>query len=215
MTYLILGASSDIGCELIKYIDENESNAVIYAHYNSGIDKLSKFGAKVIPVQADLSTEDGANKIIESVNCETIDRFIFLPAMKFDYMRVKDLDADKIKKEMQISVYSFLSISKALVPYMKKKENPAIFALLTKYVIDELPPKFMTDYIVTKYALLGAVKSLKAECGNKINVTYLAPDMIDTAFLSNLDEKIIEMNRMAAGGLLKAEDVARDIYKKL
>lgn len=223
MAYLIVGASSDMGRELIKCIDKNEDGAVIYAHYNRGRDRLEKLSGelksstKMHLVQADLSLNDGAMQLVkglESSGLSVINKLVFMPAYPFDYMRLKELDVDKLKQEMQISAYSFLEIAKELVPVMKKAENPVILAMLTKYVTDELPPKFMTDYVVSKYALLGAVKSIKVEYGSKIRVEYLAPDMVDTAFLSNIDPRIVEMNR-EVNGLLKASDVAMDMYSLL
>lgn len=241
MTYLIAGASSDMGRELIKCIDRNEDGAIIYAHYNKGKAKLEKLKeelnleTKIVPVQADLSEADGVLKLLERIKekklafsnkedgdlqeikdmqLPEINKFVFMPAYPFNYMRLKELDINKIKVEMQISAYSFLELCKELIPNMKKMESPVILAMLTKYVTDELPPKFMTDYIVSKYALMGAVKSLQAEHGNKIKIEYIAPDMVDTAFLNNIDPRIVEMNR-EANGLLKAEDVAQEMYRAL
>ena len=161
MVYLIVGASSDIGRELIKFIFSKEENATIYAHYNNSKEKLEnlckelsiscydsnllvKDKAGVHLIQADLSENDGAAKILKTLPVDEINSLIFLPAYPFNYMRLKDLDIETINKEMQVSVYSFLELAKALVPSMKKLSgvngNPvsSIFAMLTKYIVTKL-----------------------------------------------------------------------------
>ena len=40
--YLILGASSDVGIQLIKEINDREKNAVIWAHYCSSDEHLKE-----------------------------------------------------------------------------------------------------------------------------------------------------------------------------
>ena len=58
-----------------------------------------------------------------------------------------------------------------------------------------LPPKALVHYTTIKYALLGLVKSLASEYGNKnIQINALSPSMIETKFLENINEKIIEIN---------------------
>lgn len=226
--------------EIATSSSENEV-VTIYAHYNSGKAKLEALEAelknvKLVYIQADLSKRDGAAKLLSGLKCTaeknasikgpgaildgaeqiaTINRFVFMPAYPFNYMRLKELNLELLETEMNISAYSFLEISKELLPVMRKIENSKVLVMLTKYVTDELPPKFMVDYVVSKYALMGAVKSLQAEMANKnLSIDYVAPDMVETAFLNNIDPRIIEMNK-AAGGILQPEDVAEMMYKKL
>jgi 3-oxoacyl-[acyl-carrier protein] reductase len=65
---LIIGASSDIGVDLIKNIDED---ALILAHYNSsgkGLSELSnKIDNELVMIKADLSIEDETISMVESI----------------------------------------------------------------------------------------------------------------------------------------------------
>lgn len=227
MTYLIVGASSDIGKALIKKINSEAKGSnekpVVIGHYRSSKDELEIIGnestnIELKLVKADLSCEQEVSAFVDKIKeySENVDKISFLPAAAFDYMRMKSLDIEKLKLEMEISVYSFLKIMQAFLPDMKKSEGSRVVGLLTKYVTDNMPPKFMTDYVVTKYALLGAIKSMASEYGGgKLIVAGLAPDMINTKFLNNIDDRIKELTamNMKDGRLLEPSEVADEIYR--
>ena len=56
--YLILGASSDVGIQLIKEINDREKNAVIWAHYCSSDEHLKEIkqinGNEIVPVGVEM-----------------------------------------------------------------------------------------------------------------------------------------------------------------
>ena len=46
-------------------------------------------------------------------------------------------------------------------------------------------PKYLSDYVTVKYALLGLVRSISKElCGTNASICGIAPPMVDTPFLS-------------------------------
>ena len=91
---LIIGASSDIGIDLIKNIDED---ALILAHYNSsnkGLSELSNIIDKeLVMIKADLSKEDEIISMIEDVEKKygIPNKIIHLAAPKFENIRFKDV----------------------------------------------------------------------------------------------------------------------------
>lgn len=114
--------------------------------------------------------------------------------MPFAYMKLKDFDEKIFIKNLNIQLVSFVYILKKFLPIMaKRKANDKVVVMLSSYVIGK-PPKFMLDYIIVKNALLGLVKSLASDYeGKKININALSPSMIETKFLNNIDERIIQM----------------------
>ncbi len=81
--------------------------------------------------------------------------------------------------------------------------------MLTAYVIG-VPPKFQSPYITVKYGLLGLMRNLAAEyAGKGITVNGVSPDMIETKFLSQIPELIIEQNakNTPMGRNLRVEEV--------
>jgi 3-oxoacyl-[acyl-carrier protein] reductase len=58
-----------------------------------------------------------------------------------------------------------------------------------------VPPKALAEYTTIKYALLGLMKSLASEYADKkINVNSISPSMVETKFLSLINEKFIEIS---------------------
>ena len=210
MNYFILGASSDVGLTFIKSLNIKDDDK-IYAHYNSDASVFNGISG-IIPIKADLTIDEERKRLCESIK-DSIDVILFLPALRFDYMRLKALDLDRIRKQMEVGPYAFLDVCHHFLPAMKKSGGRVI-VMLTKYVTDDMPPKFMTDYIVSKYALMGAYKSMKAEYENeRLMFSYIAPDMMNTKFLSNIDPRILEMNGAERpGGVIPGpEDTVKEI----
>lgn len=207
--YLITGASSDIGMAYIKSLDkkllQEKQNAVVLAHYASsaeGILKLQKEteALELIPVQADLSNPKEMKKLIDDViqYCDSPDYIIHLPASKFTYMRIKQFEWETVAREMEIQVHSLGELGKAFLPKMAKKREGKMVVMLTAYTIG-MPPKFMSHYLIAKYALLGLMKGMAVEFADKgININGISPNMMETKFLENLDERTIEMNKEAS-----------------
>ena len=208
-SYLILGASSDIGLAFILFLAtkdrKNAKNApLIPAPYHQDKSDLEKLktdcsNLRIELIQADLTKEENAIALVNKVEARVkYPNFILhLPAMPFDYMRYKELDTDKLRLGMNVQLYSFLAVTRAFLPYMQKEYGNRVLVMLTSYVTTELPPKFMTDYVISKYALLGAMKAAAAEYGGKnLKINGISPIMMDTKFLKNIDPHIKELNAM-------------------
>lgn len=204
--YLITGASSEVGKTLINRICEensdNEKNIKIYAGYSTHGEALQKLQAEerraeIIPVQADLSKEEEILKITaalkEAGDCP--DYFIHLPAAKLTYNKLKKADWSAVSKDMELQVHSLLTLGQNILPGMAKRGSGKVVVMLSAVTLG-MPPKFMSQYVVTKYALLGLMKSMAMEYADKgICVNGISPNMMETPFLSEIDERIVEMNR--------------------
>lgn len=199
--YLIIGASSDIGLELVRELDMQEEQATFFLHYHSNSQtledlKLKETNQKIL-IQADLSAPQDAEAIVSEVKkyCDAPTHIVNLPAAKFSYCKLKNFDRDDFIKKINIQVLSFVEILQNFLPVMaKRKEHNKIVSIISSYVIGK-PPKFMEDYIMEKYLLLGLMKSLATDYeGKEININSLSPSMIETKFLNQIDDRIIQMN---------------------
>lgn len=208
-SYLIIGASSDVAVEYIrslaKHTRNNAKNPIlICAHYYRNKDKLEEIareysGIELKLLQADLTEEEQALKLVNQVMqyVKYPNYILHFPAMTFDYMRYREMDTDYLRQEMNVQLYSFLIITREFLPLMHKEYGNRVLVMLTSYLAEELPPKFMADYVVAKYALLGAMKAAAAEYGGKnLKINGISPIMMDTKFLSKIDSKIKELTAM-------------------
>ena len=103
---------------------------------------------------------------------------------------------DNYELGWQISVRSVVLLLQAFISAMAKKHYGRVVFMLTSYT-KNIPEKYQSSYVTIKYALLGLMKSLSAEYIDKgITINGVSPDMIETKFLSNIPELIIEKNKV-------------------
>ena len=199
--YLITGASSEVGMAYIKRLDETASKKVVviahYANTKAGLEALQNELANVElhMVQADLSLADGADKVCAFIKEQGMEvtHVLHLAASAFSHVKIKKWDEEKVRKEMQIQFFSFASLMKDILPKMAKVGYGRVCVMLSSYVLGT-PPKFMSDYVAVKSALLGYVKAAAAEYGDKgVCINGISPNMMETKFLQNIDEKIVQM----------------------
>ena len=223
--YLIIGASSDVGIAFIKSLDRElqrkGQTATIVAHFASHDRELLMLKSEVkcltlVLEQADLSEPQAINDMLARIMeyCECPDYIIHFPASKPVYTRMKELDWGSILKELEIQVHSLGETAKVFLPKMGKRKRGKIVIMLTAYTIG-MPPKFMPQYVVAKYALLGLMKSMAIEFADKgININGISPNMMETKFLDAIDDKIIEMDRASCTMKrhVKVEEVVAAIH---
>ena len=194
---LIIGASSDIGIDLIQKIEEK---SLIIAHYNNSNEKLLELmkvlNNEMVMMQSDLSSEKEVLSMLDSIelNYGIPNKIIFLAASKVKNIRFKDVLWRDFDKDILISFKSSVLILNRFLPKLAKEKKGKVVLMLSSYVLG-VPPKALTHYTTIKYALLGLVKSLSSEYADKnIQINAISPSMIDTKFLTNINEKIIELN---------------------
>ncbi|MDR2409137.1 MAG: SDR family oxidoreductase [Bacteroidales bacterium] len=206
-TYLIIGASSDIGMALIKdMIESLNEELIIIAHFRKKNDTFLELEKSIHShksrvdfrtIQADLSNPDAIYEFIENVKKENIliTHIVHLPASRFSYVRIKELDWKKISEDMEIHIHSLLEVFKEFLPSMAKINYGKVVVMLASCVYNT-PPKFMTNYLISKYALLGLMKGAAVEYAAKgIHINGISPNMMETKFLDNINKRVIEMNK--------------------
>lgn len=199
-TYIITGASSDIGTAFLKELEKDGEQITAYCQYFSNDSKLMELQAEFKNVDirlsgCDLSSVEDTDSWINALKSESIvpTHILHLAAQKYEYMRIKNFDWDKSSKELNIQVNSFAQLLKVFGPAMSKAKFGRIAVMLTAYTIG-VPPKYMSDYLIAKYALLGLIKGAASEyAGTGITINGLSPSMIETKFLSEINPRIVEM----------------------
>jgi 3-oxoacyl-[acyl-carrier protein] reductase len=194
---LIIGASSDMGCELIKNIDEE---CLILAHYNSSDEKLIELSKsisnKLVTLKANLSLEAEINNLLKTIesNYGIPNKIVHLAAPKFKNIRFKDINWNCFQSDLDISLKSIVLILNRFLPKLAKEKRGKVVVILSSVTLN-IPPKTLTQYTTVKYALLGLVKALASEYVDKnIQINAVSPSMCETKFLDNINEKLVELN---------------------
>ena len=194
---LIVGASSAMGCEIIRQIADDST--VIIAHYNTGkqcLDELSRqVKGQIVPVQADLESEKGITTLIEKVSllCDSPGKIVFLAAPHLTMVRFKDLTWTDFKYHADMQLQTAVMLLGKFLPKMANaKFGRVVFTLSS--VTFGVPPANMSHYVAAKFALLGLMKSLASEYANRhITINAVSPSMVETDFLRGIPEKIVEL----------------------
>lgn len=193
----ITGASSDIGQALIKNIKEE---CIIIAHYNNNEKRLlelqKEIKNKIIPIQADFSIESSIEMMLNKIENEigTPSKIIHLAAPKFENIRFKDINWNRFENEIVVSLKSIIQILHSFLPKLAKMNGGRVIVMLSSVTLG-VPPKALTQYTTAKYALLGLMKALASEYADKkITVNCISPSMIETQFLSLINERIVELS---------------------
>lgn len=198
--YLILGASSDLGCGLLRSLLTEDSVENVYiAHYfsdDSGIQAIqSEFpNARIMRCQADLSDLKQTEALINEIRNRDYspNHIISFSANAYRFNRLNELDNYRLDKDMAIQVYSFSLVCKAFIPGMAESHYGKIVAMLSSATIG-MPPKNTTEYTTVKYALLGMIRGLAADYGSEgLNINGVSPGMIETKFIKGIGRKIKE-----------------------
>ncbi|GHV58127.1 2-deoxy-D-gluconate 3-dehydrogenase [Spirochaetia bacterium] len=199
--YAILGASSDIGRCLVQQLNEKEENSSILAHYRSAPDPFINMTLQnnncIKTIRSDLSTIAGIEAITQAIesyfDCPT--HILHLCANKFEYMKFKDFDWNLFMYDFELQIHSIIKICKIFIPKMLKLPCQTKIVFMLSSCVFDVPPKFMSSYIISKYALLGTMKALASEySGKNININAVSPSMIETKFLDNIDKRFVEIN---------------------
>lgn len=210
---LVTGASSELGINLINKVYSDYKR--IYLQYRNMNDQLQetidylKGKTEIVLFKVDLSNVLDVNKMIADINESMIlpNCIVHFPAPKAYNMQFHKDKWENYDLGWIVSVRSIVMILQAFVKNMARNKYGRIVFMLTNNT-NNLPAKYQSSYVTVMYALLGLMKSLSVEYIDKgITVNGVSPDMMETKFLSNLPELIIEQNKANS-------PIGRNIYIK-
>lgn len=213
---LIIGASSDIGAKLISTFD---SEIKVIAHFNNSLQVIDKIRdtskCKIYPVQADLANDESVKKMISEIREShgVPSKIVFLASNRIENIRFKDINWSDFSETIDVGLKPAVNILNDFMPEMAKRKSGKVVFMLSSYVLGT-PPKALSHYTVSKYALLGLAKSLAAEFASyNIQINSVSPSMIDTKFLQNINPRVVEFT--AEGHPLKRNATVDDIVPAL
>lgn len=199
--YLITGASSDVGTALIRRI--YKKGDIVIAQGSGDLDKLAQLQEEtdgaVYPFDVDLTDCDALDRFIETIKEQfgTPTHIVHFPALRMINTKFKKFDEERFLLDMNVQVMSAIRLCKTFLPDMAKAKCGRVLFMLTSYIIG-LPPKNATAYVVAKNALKGLAQSLATEYApNGITVNCVAPYMMETKFLSDTPDLVVEASAAA------------------
>jgi len=178
--------------------------------------KLNKLGCEAIAVQADITTEEGIGKMINS----TVKRFggldiLILDAAYNEFIPFQELDSlDKAKWEFILNynlTAPYLAIRKA-VPFMKKRGGGRIITISS--IAGLYPSGSSIAYAVSKSGLIHLTRCPAVALAPDILINNVAPGLMEgTRITSNLIADYIKkaLNNAILKRATEKDDVAQTV----
>ncbi|HSY34680.1 MAG TPA: SDR family oxidoreductase [Acidobacteriaceae bacterium] len=197
-TILITGASSDIGCALIRSLLGRANPPVVLAHAHNSGEKLralqAEFGETLKLYEADFtqsaSVSAMADRIVSDVG--TPFAMVHLPALRPSPERFTKFNWERFETDLAVQVQSAVILLQRFLPKMAKTPGARVVFILSSYV-HGTAPKYMSMYTTVKYAQLGLMRSLASEyAATHVRINAISPSMVETQFLADLPALAIE-----------------------
>lgn len=127
-TYLITGATSDVGAALIRHLltEAPGEDRTILAQGCGDLARLDalvqQFPGRIVTFDADLSSPEAVDALCarfgKDLPCPT--HFVHLPALPVVNAKFKAFDEARFQKDWEIQVHSAVKLCKAVLPAMSK-----------------------------------------------------------------------------------------------
>ena len=147
----------------------------------------------------DLTDPEAVAAFIDDVRarCPAPTHLVHLPALRVVNAKFKNFDFERFALDFNVQVQSALRLCQAFVPAMAKARFGRVLFMLTSYLIGP-PPKNVAAYVTAKSALAGLAKSLAADYAPfGVTVNCVAPYMMETKFLSDTSDLVVQMSAEA------------------
>ena len=198
-TYLITGATSDVGRTLIERLLHNApADTLVLAQGCGDLAKMAElcrqYPGQLRTYDVDLSDRAKVDAFVEvlAADAPAPTHFIHLPALPVVNTKFKAFDQRRFDLDLEIEVHSAVRLCKAVLPAMARAKFGRVLFIQTSYTIG-CPPKNTAAYVMAKSAIGGLVKSLAVEYAKfGITVNCVAPSMMETNFLKDTPDLIVQ-----------------------
>ena len=211
---VILGVTSTLGKEIAEDLISENFNVIGSTRKDINIikkvDNKDLIKTKINYHNLDLSNKLSIDRFIDGLKkYREINLFISTIANSLVFNKFEQIEQSVFEDDLKINVLNHIYLIKKLIPMMGKKS--CIIFILTSMVVDT--PGYYSSYVVSKYALLGLMKSLSQELKSKgIRVNSVSPGMMDTKFIVGLP-KIVKENYKNKSDFIDPKKVAEQIIK--
>lgn len=179
---LVTGASSGIGEAMAVRLADAGVPVVVVARRDERLRSLAAAHRGIEVLAADLTAPDGIASVVERIAAGDLDLVVnnagFGTSGEFH-----ELDADRLRAEVELNVQALTRISHAALGAMRP--NGRGFLLNVSSVVSFQPAPKLAVYAATKAYVTSLTESLHEEArGSGVHVTALCPGLTRTEFQS-------------------------------
>jgi len=183
---IITGASTGIGFELAHRAAENGYDLLVVADeplIEASAKDFERHGTKVTSIEADLSTIDGIDTLLEATQGRTVD-LLFANAGVGTGGAFLDQDVAKWRHSVDTNVTGTLYLLQKVVKQMVSRDEGKV--LVTGSIAGYIPGSFNAVYNATKAFVDNFTEALRNEIKDSkgVTITTLMPGPVETEFFA-------------------------------
>ena len=212
---IVTGGSLGIGSAIALDLAENGASVAInYRKHadeaNAIVEKIKSMGRKGLAVQADVSSFEDADRMVEKVREEFggLDILVCNAGVNRDGVIWK-MNEEQWDTVLDIDLKGCFNYARHVAPVFKEQGSGKIVNITS---INGLRGKFgQSNYSAAKAGVIGFTKALARELGRySVNVNAVAPGLIETEMVKQAPDKVKEMAlaEIVLGRIGKPEEVA-------
>ena len=193
---IITGGTRGIGFETVRVFCENKCKVILLGSkeetVNKALNSLKEEGYDVLGYFPDLTDYEEVNDVVKEVYDKYghIDILVNNAGISAN-KKIDDTSSLEFSKIIDINVKGVFNMTKAVVPYMKKKHEGVI--LNTSSMVSKYGQSSGVGYPTSKFAVNGLTISLARELAPfNIRVNAVAPGIIKTDMVASLPKEMIE-----------------------
>lgn len=211
---IITGGTRGIGYETVKLFTENNATVILFGSkketVDNAIERLKKEDITAYGYYPDLNNYEEVKEVVEEINNKYghIDVLVNNAGISANKI-IDDTSYEDFEKIINLNVNAMFSVTKAVVPYMKKQHNGVI--LNTSSMVSIYGQPSGIGYPTSKFAVNGFTKSLARELGSyNIRVNAVAPGVTNTDMVAKLPKEVIEplIKTIPLGRIGEPKDIA-------
>ncbi len=181
---LVIGAGGGIGKAIVKQLTIDGFDVFAGTRDMRAVEGSSQ------EVFVDVSKVETLERVFSSICFDVI---VLSVTDRITHASLWDKEWDDYEKHLNTQVKGLWNVVSSLKKQIFNKYQTKIIIISTHYCFGT-PPKQISDYITSKYALVGLMKAVAVELaryGSTINA--VAPGMTKTELLDFLPEKLLEI----------------------
>ncbi|MCD4830986.1 MAG: SDR family oxidoreductase [Anaerohalosphaeraceae bacterium] len=216
-TAIITGSSGKLAGTVAITLAEAGANCL--CHYNTNIqaanqlvEKIQSLGQTAITLQADLTTQDGIDKLLAGASELENLSILINSASVFEKRPIENIDFASARQTIDLNLISPIVISCQFAEAVRSA-NPAAKSPAAKIInlVDiaaEKPWAGYAVYCASKAGLAAATKSMAKELAPEFTVNAIAPGLIDLPEDCDEQEKAKQLAMIPASRCGEASEVA-------
>lgn len=211
---IVTGGTRGIGLEIVKVFRENGANVILFGSkketVGKAIDELKENGLEVEGYYPNLNDFAELDKLVGEIYKKYghIDILVNNAGISAN-KKLDDTSVEEFNDIMNLNVSAIFSLSKVIVPYMKKNGGGVI--LNTSSMVSIYGQPSGVGYPASKFAVNGITKSLARELApSNIRVNAVAPGITNTDMVAKLPKEMIDplIKTIPLGRIGEPRDIA-------